>query len=1020
MNKKNKYLSENIRNVSIIAHIDAGKTTTTERFLYYSGKKSKIGEVHDGNTTTDWLPEEKASGITIISSSVTFSWKNKFINLIDTPGHVDFAVEVDRSLRVIDSSIVLLCASSGIEAQTESVWMKSEQANLPKIIFINKMDKENSKFSKVIEEISQKFSSDLLINFFPVGQGKNFCGIYNTLDSKMILFKDKIDNLNFSEEILENMFSLFFSKFIFNSSNIIYNAENIIKIDNSIKNITNKSDNIFLSFLFIQNNFNINLIKYYFFSIILSENNKKTFENQEIKSSLEKILNIKITKSIFSKDVKDKYLEFLKNNSLINNHIENLSIDIKGVKKEIIKNNKLLNSEDKFILDELFNMSNYSIELLELKNSNNNFNDFIKKIFLSNDILKQKKEFSDYYFVDYFMEDNTATKNNINNNISKDSLDNNKIKNFLEILNFHMEFKEDTRNKIESFFSITDDIYTINNITEFQKKIDEKNYNSVIKNITFDNFNINSLYFKKKLILTLSYLLFDYANSLSNLKDFYIFDSIYNFHDDENKFFENNSNITDKYNLEEIKNQIIENRKLFLKKQIINKKRLPVFCGSSLKNRCNDLLLDFVIDCLPSSSESVRPEYLYNVNDINEKKILIKSKKNDFYGLIFKIQNDKYGQLFFLRIFSGSIKVGMNCFNPNKGKKERITKIFKLHANKREEIESADSGDIVGITGLKFSSLGETITSKIFSNFTLDSIKFTEPSVCSAITTETKNEREKILNILQKLKQEDDGIIYRFNKLTHELVLAAQGELQLDIIQKMIKRRYGVSIIRQPAKIFLRETIEIASEAHFKLKKQTGGRGQYAELKIKIEPYISENNEINRFESKITQGRIPTQYIKSMKKFFPTLMNQGVIDNFPLSNIKLTILDGSYHEVDSSELAFNIALERTFKLAVSKAKPLFLEPIAKVKIFTPEEYYGKVYNNILSSSVRGKVLSTIDKENFKILNILIPKEILFTYQVKLRSISNGRAYFSDEEFHSFEVRPRFLDKDKFEKLNSNI
>ncbi|MFI4878806.1 MAG: elongation factor G [Candidatus Carsonella ruddii] len=666
---------EKIRNIGIIAHVDAGKTTTTERILFFSGSSHKIGEVHDGNATTDWMKQEQERGITITSASVTIYWilKNiKYsINIIDTPGHVDFTIEVERSLRVLDGAVIVICASSGVQPQTETVWMQSNKYNIPKIIFINKMDRIGANYISCIENIKKKFNCLLLPINYNIGIENNFEGFYDILKMKKNIWKN---------DILK-----------------IYNIDN---------------------------------------------------------------------------------------NNIVNNY------------------------------------RNYVLETL----SNNN---------------------------DMFLE-----------------------------------------KYLENKYSLSDIIFAIRNLT-------------------------------------------------------------------------------------------------------INNKIIPIMCGSSLKNKGIELLLDSICMFLPSPNE-------INIKFKNEKEIL---KKKVFLALLFKIYNDPFlGVLSFIRIYSGEIKVGSIIYNSSKKIKEKIFRIFRMFANSKKDIKKGTCGDIVAIIGLKQSLTGDTLCDEN-TEILLEKIFTPIPVISISIEPIYKNEQEKLLLILYKISKEDPSLIVTNNFHTGETIISGMGELHLEIIIDRINRDFNIKTKTSKPQVSYKESIKKSVIQEGKYIKQSGGRGQYGHVIIKIEPISFENKEDFLFKSEIIGGVIPKEYISSIEKGIILQLKQGIILGYPVIKIKVTLLNGSYHAVDSSEYAFKNAALIAIKESLKKANSYILEPIMKVEINTPDEYFGIIVSDI--NKKRGIIDSVKDFNNFKIINSFIPLKELFGFSTELRSNTKGKATYN-MEFYNYNELPNYI------------
>ncbi|AQU89591.1 elongation factor G [Candidatus Carsonella ruddii] len=669
----------NLRNIGIIAHVDAGKTTTTERILFYSGVSHKIGEVHHGNTVTDWMKQEQERGITITSASVTIYWKinniKYTINVIDTPGHVDFTIEVERSLRILDGAVIIICASSGIQPQTETVWFQSQKYKIPKILFVNKMDRIGANYKNCIENIKNKFNCTLAPLNFNIGSENNFIGFIDLLEMKLNIWKN----------------------------NILY-----------IENISNE---------------------------------------------------------------------------------------------------------------------------------------------------------------------------------------------YLDISNFY-------RNYLLEVIS--------NNDEEFLTKYINNDFN-----------------------------LLDIKNSIRNL--------------------------------------------------VINNKIIPIMCGSSLKNKGIEFLLNNICDFLPSPIN-------IGIKGCNDNTFnLINSVK--FLSLLFKIYNDPFlGSLSFIRIYSGSIKSGDIIYNSTKKIKEKIFRIIRMFANSKKDINKAYCGDIVVLIGLKESSTGDTLCS-LNENIQLEKINIPIPVISISIEPVFKIDQEKLLTIIQKICKEDPSLILTNNNLTGETIISGMGELHLEIIVDRINRDYNLKTKTSKPQVSYKESIKKIVIQEGKYIKQSGGKGQYGHVFLKLEPISFEKEENFIFKSEIIGGSIPKEYIPSIEKGVIQQLNQGIILGYPVIKIKICLLDGSFHSVDSSEYAFKAAASIAIKEGLKKANSYVLEPIMKVEINVPNEYLGIVVGDI--NKKRGTITNVIDYNNFKVINSFLPLRELFGYSTELRSNTKGRANYN-MEFHNYDELPNYI------------
>ncbi len=668
------------RNIGIAAHIDAGKTTFTERVLFYTGKKHKIGETHDGAADMDWMEQEKERGITITSAATTCFWKDHKINIIDTPGHVDFTVEVERSLRVLDGAIAVFDGSAGVEPQSETVWRQADKYKVPRLCFINKMDKIGADFNMSVNSIKERLNPGAVAVQIPIGAENSMRGVVDLLGQKAYEFKGM-------------------------------HGEKIEEIDIP----------------------------------------------DEIKAEVEKYRNEMIEKVVeFDEEVMGKYLE---------------------------------------------------------------------------------------------------------------------------------------------------------------------------------------------------------GQEISP---------------------------------EEIKKSI--------RKGVVANKIYPVFCGSALKNIGVQLVLDAVNDYLPSPLDVPEIEGMDPKNE--EKKTVVKADDDEpFAGLAFKIATDAFvGKLCFVRIYSGVLKSGSYIINSSTGKKERVGRLVRMHANHREEVKEVYAGDIVAIVGLKDTSTGNTLCGES-RLILLESIIFPEPVIKIAVEPKTKADQEKMGVALSKLAEEDPTFRVETDEETNQTLISGMGELHLDIIVERMKREFGVEANVGRPQVSYRETIRQLAEAEGKYIKQSGGRGQYGHCWIRVEPQAEGDGY--EFVDAVKGGVIPKEYIPAVGKGVKEAMDQGVLAGYPMVDIKATVYDGTYHEVDSSEAAFKMAGIFAFKEACRKAKTVLLEPIMKVEVITPEEYMGAITGDL--NSKRGQIDSLKERVNVKVILAKVPLAEMFGYATSLRSMSQGRANYTMEFLHYAEV-----------------
>ncbi len=671
------------RNVGIMAHIDAGKTTTTERILYYTGKSHKIGEVHDGQATMDWMAQEQERGITITSACTTCHWEGYKINIIDTPGHVDFTVEVERSLKVLDGAVTVLDARSKVQPQTEKVWRQADKYRVPRIIYVNKMDRDDADFLGCLEAVKVRLNANPVAIQLPIGKEANFKGIIDLIDMDAVIYND--------DE---------------------------------------------------------------------------------------------------GKDV---------------SHIE------------IPEEYKALANEYRQIL--------------------------IEKVAETDDEL------------------------------------------------------------LERFFE-------------------------------GEEFDIQTL-------------------------------------------------------------------KKAIRKATINMQITPMLLGSSYKNKGVQKLITAMVDFMPSP---VDIDHITGVNpDTEKEEQRIASEDEAFSGLAFKIMTDPYvGRLAFLRVYSGVLKAGSYVYNPGKGKKERVGRIIRMHANNREEITEVGAGDIAAIVGLKDTVTGDTLCDEN-KPILLESIDFPEPVIHIAIEPKTKPMQEKMIMALIKLAEEDPTFRTYTDQETGQTIIAGMGELHLEIIVDRLLREFKVEAnIGQP-QVAYRETIKKSAKAEGKYIRQSGGKGQYGHCFIEIEP--REQGAGYEFVDKIVGGAIPKEFIQPINNGIIESMKSGVLAGYETMDIKVTLYDGSFHDVDSSEMAFKIAGSMAFREGASKADPILLEPIMKVQVELPDEYLGPVMGNITSR--RGMLQGTEARPGVQIINAEVPLSEMFGYATDLRSQTQGRGTFT-MEFLKYNEVPRFI------------
>ncbi len=663
---------EKIRNIGIMAHIDAGKTTTTERVLYYTGILYRMGEVHDGAATMDWMEQEQERGITITSAATTCFWRDHRVNIIDTPGHVDFTVEVERSLRVLDGVVAVFCAVGGVEPQSETVWRQADKYRVPRIAFVNKMDRSGADLFRCLKMIKERLKSKPLLLQYPIGSEENFKGVFDLITMKSLSFPE--DNLG-------------------------------IEVESS----------------------------------------------DDIPAGIEE-----------------------------------------GVAQAREKLIEILGEYDDVIMER------------------------------------------------------------------------------------YIEGTEPT---------------------------------------------------------------------VKELKD-------------------------------------------AVRKLTVENKITPVLCGSAFKNKGVQPLLDAVVEYLPSPVD-VPPFESIPVKGKDAVEIFADDNK-PFTALAFKIMTDPFvGQLTFFRVYSGHIGSGSQILNSSNGKKERIGRLLKMHANKREEIKEVYAGDIVAAVGLKNTFTGDTLCDP-GKPVILESIVFPEPVISVAIEPKTKADEEKLGLSLTKLMQEDPSFKVSKNEETGQTLISGMGELHLEIITDRLLREFNVGANVGKPNVSYKETIRKACEGEAKYVRQSGGRGQYGHVKIRLEPLKSGSGFV--FENAIVGGSIPKEYIPAVNSGLKESMECGILAGYPVIDIQATLLDGSYHEVDSSEMSFKIAASMAFKEVFNKCKPALLEPVMSVEVVLPDEYVGDVIGDL--NSRRGEILGMEPRAGSQVINAKVPLSEMFGYATTLRSKTQGRATYS--------------------------
>ncbi len=674
---------EKTRNIGIVAHVDSGKTTVSERVLYYTGLSHKIGEVHEGTAVTDWMPQERERGITITAAAITCDWNDHQINIIDTPGHVDFTTEVERSLRVLDGAIVVFCGVGGVEPQSETVWRQADKYGVPRIVFINKLDRIGADFHNVVDQIKNRLGAQPLILQLPIGTEDAMTGVVDLVQQKALVWEEDTLGARFHEE--------------------------------------------------------------------------------EIPPELQ---------------------------------------------AEAAKFSELL----------------------------------VESVADADDALLEKY--------------------------------------------------------------LGGEALTPEEVTAAVR----------VKTQSLDVF--------------------------------------------------------------------------------------PVLCGTALRNKGIQPLLDAVVDYLPPPVRPVTGQTLAG------KERTWQVTDDILTGLAFKTMHDPYsGQLTFVRLYSGDLKTGSSIFNPRTERSERIGRLVRMHANKKEDLESASAGDIIAIVGLKNFTTGDTIAVKQHPVL-LESISFKEPVISVAIEPKTKIDSEKLGLALQRLSSEDPTLVIQTNAETGQTILSGMGELHLEVILDRLMREFKVEVNTGAPQVSYRETITRGAEAEGRYVRQTGGRGQFGHVFLKIEP---NDNEGLVFVNAIKGGAIPREYINSVEKGVREAAENGVTYGYPLLNTTVTLYDGNYHDVDSSELAFHMAGSMGFKAAVNKAKPVLLEPMMEVEVVVPEDYMGTAMGDLQSR--RGKVTELGERAGGqRTVTAHVPLATMFGYATTIRSLTQGRATYTMEFDHYDKVPASVIDE----------
>lgn len=676
-----QYPLERYRNIGIAAHIDAGKTTVTERILFYTGISHKIGEVHEGEATMDWMEQEQERGITITAAATTSFWKDHQINIIDTPGHIDFTIEVERSLRVLDGVVAVFSGVEGVQPQSETVWKQANRYKVPRIVFVNKLDRIGADYLRTLQGIKAKLGANVVAMQMQVGMSEDFTSIIDILTRKMAVFKG---------------------------------------------------------------------------------------ENGEI------------------------------------------------------------------------------TEWVDVPH-------------------------------------------------------------------------------------------------EYQDKMEELHAKIVLAACDLDE------------------------------------------------------TLAEKYLMEE--EITLPEIKAALRKGVVELKVVPAFCGSAFKNKGVQLLLDGVVDYLPSPLDV--PAIEGTNTDTGEKFPITSDPNGPFYALVFKIMADPFvGVLNFVRVYSGELKAGSYVYSVRTGEKERVSRLLKMHANKREEITSVRAGDIAAIVGIKDAQTGDTLCIDK-APVVLESITIPTPVISTSVEPKSKADYEKMTLSLRKMMQEDPSFRFSYNEETGQTVISGMGELHLEIVVDRLRREHKVEVVQGKLQVAYRETVLKLADAEGKFVRQSGGRGQFGHVWIKMEPM--ERGKGFEFVNGVVGGAIPREFIPAVEKGVRETLNAGVLGGYPVVDVKVTLYDGSYHDVDSSEIAFKVAASMAFRTAMNHASPVLLEPIMMVNVYTPDENIGDVIGDL--NSRRGRILDSKTEFNQQIISAEVALGEMFGYSTTLRSMTKGRASY-DMEFLCYREVPK--------------
>jgi len=684
---------ELVRNIGIMAHIDAGKTTTTERILFYTGKTHRMGEVHEGAATMDWMEQEKERGITITSAATTAFWRDHVINIIDTPGHVDFTVEVERSLRVLDGAVALFCAVGGVEPQSEAVWRQADKYRVPRIAYINKMDRTGANFARTLEAMNERFATRCIAITIPAGEGAMFAGVIDLMTMKFRVFHE--------------------------------------------------------------------------------ESQGTTYEDLDVPEDMVETANA--------------YRETL---------------------------------------------------------------------------LEAVAEYDDH-LLEQFLHD---------------------------------------------------------------EPLDPDRVMAAVRKATIENHMV------------------------------------------------------------------------------------PVLAGSSFKNKGVQKLLDAVVDFLPSPLD-MPPVTGHSVDDPEKELVRKPSDDEPTSALAFKIATDPYvGRLSYVRVYSGIIKAGSYLLNPASGIKERIARILRMHSNKREDITEAHAGDIVAVIGLRKTTTGDTLCDQKHP-ILLERMSFPEPVVAVSIEPKTQADQDKLTDALIKLAEEDPTFQVKTDEDTAQTIISGMGELHLEILIDRLMREFGVGASVGRPSVAYKETVTKEVEAEGRFVRQSGGRGQYGHVWIRLRP--TDDGAPFKFENKLVGGTVPREYVPSVERGIREAMTNGVLAGYPMTGIHAELFDGSYHEVDSNEMAFRVAGSMAFQAAAKKASPVLLEPMMDVEVVVPEVYMGAVVGDL--NSRRGKINGMVPRDDATVVAVEVPLSEMFGYANTLRNITQGRAVFT-MQFARYRPVPAEVSKKMLEKV----